>query len=216
MKRRQFCFEMTAAGAAAAGFPRFAGAQLATPVEGTHYARLGTPVAVSAPQGKIDVVEFFSYACPHCNLLEPVLESWVKRLPSDVVFRRAPVPFLANAQNFQRIYFALEAMNLVEAMQMKVFNAVHVERQYLDKPDAIGAFMLKNGVDSAKFMATFNSFGVQAKARQATQLAEAFKVESVPSVGVHGRFYASGQGGTGGPPMLAVVEHLIQRVRSNS
>ena len=207
MHRRDF----TAALLAGAALPALA---QGGPVEGTHYVRLSQPVPANAPAGKIEVVEFFWYGCPHCHAFEPALEAWVKRLPADVAFRRVPVAFREEPFGaHQRIYYALEAMGQVEAMHKKVFHAIHVERQRLDKAADIAAFMMKNGVDGAKFTEVFNSFSVQTKARQARQLSESYKIDGVPAIGIHGRFYTSGT--LAGTPerSLQVAEFLIQQVR---
>ena len=124
---------------------------------------------------------------------EPMLEAWVKKLPPDVAFRRVPVafrdePFTAH----QKIYYALEALGQVDAMQMKVFNAIHRDHNRMDKPAEIAAFMQKNGIDSAKFLYLYNSFAVQTKTRQARSLAEAYKIDGVPALGINGRYYTSG------------------------
>ena len=110
-----------------------------------------------------------------------------------MAFRRVPVAFRDEPFGaHQRIFYALEAMGQVEAMHRKVFYAIHVDRQRLDKPADIAAFVAKNGVDGAKFIEVFNSFAVQTKARQARQLAEAYKIDGVPALGIHGRFFTSG------------------------
>jgi thiol:disulfide interchange protein DsbA len=210
MLRRQFSTALLSAGALAlAGPSRAQGG----PIEGTHYIRLSQPLP--APTGgKIEVIEFFWYGCPHCNAFEPTLEPWVKRLPPDVAFRRVPVafreePFVAH----QRIYYALEAMGQVEAMHRKVFYAIHNERARLDKPAEIQAFMVKNGLDGAKFLDQYNSFSVQTKARQAKQLSEAYKIDGVPALGVQGRYYTSGTLAGSPERSLAVVDYLVQQIR---
>jgi thiol:disulfide interchange protein DsbA len=213
MKRRHFTAQVFA-GAAALGLAPLARAQQrAAFVEGTHYVRLSQPLAAPA-DGKVEVIEFFWYGCPHCNSFEPMLEAWAKKLPADVAFRRVPVafreePFAAH----QRIYYALEALGLVEQMHRKVFFAIHNERQRLDKPQDIAAFMAKNGVDSAKFLEAYNSFGVQTKQRQARQLADAYKIDGVPAIGVHGRWFTSGTLAGSLDRSLAVADHLIGLVR---
>jgi thiol:disulfide interchange protein DsbA len=209
MKRREFSAGMAMVGLLGLGGARAQGA----PVEGQQYARLNPPVPPEA-SGKIDVVEFFSYACPHCNALEPTLEAWAKGLPADVHFHRIPVPFLANHQNFQRLYFSLEAMNAVDAMQQKVFNAVHVDHQRLDKPEEMAALLSKSGLDGNKFLAMFNSFGIAAKVRQADQLSAAWKLDGVPTLGVQGRYATSPGQAQGGEQALKVVDWLVQLVRS--
>jgi thiol:disulfide interchange protein DsbA len=211
MHRREFSTALLGASALAVGLP--AAAQ-GGPVEGTHYVRLGQPLPVTAPAGKVEVVEFFWYGCPHCNAFEPMLEAWTKKLPADVWFRRVPVAFRDEPfGTHQRIYYALETMNQVEAMHRKVFYAIHNDRLRLDKPAEIAAFMTKNGIDGAKFVEIMNSFGVQTKARQAKQLAEAYKIDGVPALGVQGRFYTSGSLAGSPEQSLRVTDFLIERSR---
>jgi hypothetical protein len=102
------------------------------------------------------------------------LETWAKRLPADVVFKRVPVGFNALYENYQKIFYALEAMGQLE-LHRKVFAAIHQQRQRLDKEADIAAFMTANGVDGAKFIELYKSFGVQAKAKQAQQLADSLQ-----------------------------------------
>jgi thiol:disulfide interchange protein DsbA len=214
MKRRDFSMQLAAAGLGSlwAGTASAQGA----PVEGTHFTRLSQPAPVSAPAGKIEVVEFFSYGCPHCYALEPTLEAWAKRLPADVVFKRVPVGFNALYENYQKIFYALEAMGQVEQMHGKVFNAIHQQRQRLDKEADIAAFMTANGIDGAKFIELYKSFGVQAKAKQAQQLANSYKIDGVPAMGVQGRFVTSGSQAGSNERALAVTDVLVQNLRKPS
>ena len=213
MNRREFATRVGAAGAAIAALGTGTAARAqGAPVEGTHYVKLSQPLPV-AP-GKIEVIEFFWYGCPHCNAFEPMLDAWQKGLPADVAFRRVPVafrdePFTAH----QRIFYALDAMGLIPTMHRKVFYAIHAERQRLDKPQEIAAFMAKNGVDSAKFLENYNSFSTQTKVRQAAKLAADYKIDGVPAIGVHGKYFTSGT--LAGTPegSLKVAEYLIQRER---
>lgn len=212
MNRRDFSFQLTgvALTCAALGQPLVASAQGA-PVEGRDFVRVNPAAPVQAPAGKVEVVEFFWYGCPHCNAFEPALEAWVKKLPPNVAFRRSPVAFRENPHGLhQRIYFALEAMGKVEALHRKVFAAIHVERQRLDKPDDIADFMAKNGVDRAKFLEVFNSFSMQTKARQASQLADAYRIDGVPAIGVAGRFLTSGAMAGSPERSLLVTDWLVQ------
>lgn len=214
MNRRDFSASLlgTGFGAVALSWANAASAQGATPVEGTQFTRIEPPVALLAP-GKIEVLEFFSYACPHCNSFEPTLEPWSKKLPADVAFHRVPVAFLYNYENFMRLYYALETMGLVSTMQPKVFAAVHVEGLRLDKPADIAALMAKNGIDRAKFLDVFNSFSVATSIARAKKLMADYKLDGVPTLTVQGRYSTSpGQAG-GHEQALAVVDYLIQRVR---
>ena len=214
MKRREFSATLLGSGAglAALGWRAPARAQ-GGPVEGTHYVRLSQPVP-TGPAGKIEVIEFFWYGCPHCNAFESTLEPWVKQLPADVAFHRVPVAF--SAEPFvahQRIFYALDSLGQVAAMHRKVFYAIHNDRLRLDKPADISAFMARNGIDAAKFMEAYDSFAVQAKAKQATQQAAAYKIDGVPAIGIQGRYYTSGSLAGTNEKALAVADFLILRVR---
>jgi thiol:disulfide interchange protein DsbA len=178
--------------------------------------RLSQPLP-SATGGKIEVVEFFWYGCPHCNEFEPMLDAWARKLPADVQFRRVPVAFREEPFGaHQRIFYALEAMGQVEAMHRKVFYAIHNDRARLDKPADISAFMAKNGLDGAKFLDIYNSFSVQTKARQAKQLSESYKIDGVPALGIQGRYYTSGSLAGSNDKALAVADFLIQQTRKSA
>lgn len=215
MKRR--AFTQAAAGAAlssAALWTPVAQAQPKAPVAGTDFQVLDPRAPVEAPAGKIEVVEFFWYNCPHCNAFEPTLQAWVNKLPKDVSFRRAPVAFRDDFAPQQKLYYTLEAMGLVEKLQTKVFYAIHGEKQNLSKPEAIVEWIVKQGVDKAKFLDIYNSFSVGTKANKATQLQNAYVVEGVPALGVAGRFITDGQMAHNMERALQVVEYLIAQVRA--
>ena len=210
MKRRDFSLTL---GAALAGNVLLASGALAqgkSPQAGVDYRVLDKPAAVDAPAGKIEVVEFFGYFCPHCNHFEPTFEAWRKRVAKDVAVRRVPVAFNDAAVPQQRLFYVLEAMGLVEQLHSKVFSAIHAEKIDLSRGDAIADWVAKQGVDKAKFLAQYNSFTVNTKVTRATQLQNAYRIEGVPTVGVAGRFWAEG----GADQALQVVDFLIGRVRS--
>lgn len=186
------------------------------PVEGTHYVRLAQPATVSAPTGKIEVVEFFWYGCPHCYELEPTLEAWVKTLPADVAFRRVPVGFGATHEAHQKLFFGLEAMGKLELMHKRIFSAIHLQRQRLEKEADQVAFLNANGVDGAQFAKLTKEFFVVNKSQQAKKLSEAYKIDGVPAIGVHGRFYTAGSLAGDNKRALAVADFLIQRVRKGA
>ena len=215
MKRREFAqVTVSAAFAGAALVPSLAYAQAKAPVSGTDYQPLERPAPVEAPAGKIEIVEFFWYNCPHCNVFEPTLAAWVKKLPKDVAFRRVPVAFRDDFAPQQRLYFALEAMGLVDKLHAKVFAAIHGEKLNLNKADAIAEWIGKQGVDQVKFLEQYNSFSTANKTTRATQLQNAYKVEGVPALGVAGRFYTDGSMAGSMERALQVVEFLTAQVKA--
>lgn len=215
MQRREF--SITAATlAATAGLPITAAhAQAQRPKEGVDYLKLDKPAPTEAAAGKIEVVEFFWYSCPHCHRFEPQLEEWAKKMPKDVVLRRAPVAFRPDFEPQQRLYFVLEAMKKVEELHKKVFYAIHVERQALNTLPLIAEWVEKQGIDKAKFMEAYNSFSVATKSSKATLLQEAYKVDGVPAIGVAGKFYTSGTVAQTMERALVVAGHLVGVVRTS-
>jgi thiol:disulfide interchange protein DsbA len=218
VKRRDF-IARSAAGLCLAGGGELALAQ--DFVEGKNYRVLAQRLPPAVPAGKIEVIEFFWYGCPHCNAFEPVLSPWVKKLAADVVFRRVHVGFRPAFKPQQQLAAALEGMGLIEQMQAKVFAAIHAQNIKLDRPEQIIEFIASQGVDKAKFTEMYTSFGVQTKVRQGEQLANAYKVDGVPAIGIHGRFYtspslAAGEDkpeGEGHTLVLTLIDQLVQRIR---
>ena len=214
MNRRRFSATLLSAAAASAlvaGRPAFA---QATPVEGKDFTRIEPPQPPGVPAGKVEVLEFFSYACPHCSSFEPTIEAWEKQLPAEVALRRVPVAFLMNADNFMRAYYALETTGAVQAMQLKIFRAIHIDRKRLEKGEDIAAFVGANGGDADKFLAAFKSFSVNTSVARAKKLMADYKVDSVPTLVVQGRWMTSPSQAGSQERALAVVDQLVQRVRS--
>jgi len=216
MKRREFSLSTASVVAASAlTLP------LATPAmaqarqfkEGKDYTKLAKPLAPDAPAGKVDVIEFFWYSCPHCNAFEPTLDAWVKAAPKDLSIRRIPVAFNASFVPQQKLYFALEGMGKLDTLHAKVFRAIHVEKLKLTRDEDIFAWVAQQGVDAAKFKETYNSFTVSSLVRRASALQEGYGVEGVPSMGVAGRFYTDGTMAGSMQTVLQVVEYLADVAR---
>ena len=214
MKRREFSLAASAAAAGALSLGASSSwAQGAAPKEGKDYIKLGKPASVSAPAGKVEVVEFFWYSCPHCNAFEPQFEAWAKSQPADVVVRRVPVAFNASFVPQQKLYYALEGMNLLPQLHAKVFRTIHVDRNLLKTDDAILDWVGKQGVDLAKFKEVYNSFTVANQARKAAQLQNEYDVEGVPAMGVAGRYYTDGTKAGNMDNVLRVVNALVASSR---
>ena len=214
MKRREFNLQLGRMGlglGVGTGLYGTAAAQGGL-IEGTHYTRMNEPVAV-AGGGKIEVIEFFGYWCPHCAAFEPSLEAWVRKLPDYVNFRRIPVAFSAPQESYQKLYFAIEALGQVTALQGKVFTAMHGERKRLDKDAEITALAAANGVDGAKLIEAMKSFSVATKINQARNLAQSYQVDSVPMLAVAGRYKTSVSMTGTNERALAVVDMLVQQSR---
>ena len=149
-------------------------------------ARTGPALPPNDP-ARIDVVEFFWYGCPHCYVFEPVIEHWAKQAAADVNFRRDACAVPRQHETHQRM-FALEALGLEPRPRPGIFSAIHRQGQMLDSLESQSRFLATAGVDSAKYKAAWQSWAWPRAACRPTQLAEAYDIDGVPSLGVAGRF----------------------------
>lgn len=206
---REF-LKLSVASAVVAAVSPAALAQRKTPTAGAEYKLITPPQSVDTA-GKIEVLEFFWYACPHCAAIEPLLKDWVKQLPNDIVFRKAHVPF--NEIKHQQLFYTLEAMGKADEYGDKIFGAIHSDRNRLDSFDKISELLSKAGIDAKVFKDTWESFSVQTRMRKATSSAATYKVESVPSVVVNGTYLTSPSSAGGNQALLQVLDHLIAQER---
>jgi thiol:disulfide interchange protein DsbA len=186
--------------------------------EGTDFRAL-VPPQPTGQRNKIEVVEFFSYACPHCARFYPLLNAWVAKLPPDVVFRRVPVGFGRDAWvNLQRAYYALESTGDLARLDGPLFHAIHEERKPLFDESSIAEWVGSNGANADKFAAAYTSLGVNTQTFQADKMAEDFQIAGIPSLAVDGRYVAlvpaSQDEAQGLNNLLANTDQLIVRVRS--
>ena len=214
MERRYFLTLASSVAAGLSGVGALARAQAGNPRAGLDFRTLDRLAPVDAPAGKTEVIEFFWYGCPHCNAFEPVLAQWVKTLPADVMFKRVPIAFRSSFVPQQQLFYALEAMGLVDKLHTHVFAAIHRDRLKLASAEDISAWVIKQGVDATAFAGQFNSCSVVAKARRASQLMDAYQVEGVPALGVAGRFYTDGEFTRNMDRALQVTAFLINEVRA--
>jgi len=189
------------------------GAGAAELKEGIDFRVINPPLA--ADKNRIEITEFFWYGCPHCFDFEPVLATWVKKLPADVSFRRVPTIFPNNKWlPGTRLYYTLEAMNQLEKLHSEVFIAIHVERLRLEDEKILFEWVAKKGLDAKQFSETWASFGVQSRVQQARELTQAAGLTGVPAVMVQGRYLALTPGDY--DQLLANIDQLIARVRAEA
>lgn len=181
--------------------------------EGRDFRLINSPLATD--KAKIEVTEFFWYGCPHCFDFEPILAPWAKKLPDDVVFRRVPAVLPNNRwAPHARLYYTLEAMNLVDRLHRDVFNGIHLDRQRLDDEKILFEWMAKKGVEAKIFSETWASFGVQSRVQQARELFLSVGLTGVPSMVVQGKYLVLPPGTY--DDLLEIIEQLIDRARTEA
>ena len=182
--------------------------------EGFDYRILPVAQPVES-KGKVEVIEFFWYGCPHCYDFEPELSAWIKRQPKDVTFRRVPVAFRDDFMPHSQLFYALEAMGKGEAMNEKVMYAMHKENKRLMTENEIADWVASQGIDRNTFLATYRSFAVVAKARAARQMADAYRIDGVPTIVMQGRYVTSPSIAGTKAKAISVMDYLEQKIRKD-
>jgi protein dithiol oxidoreductase (disulfide-forming) len=183
----------------------------AEPVEGRDYRRIQS---ASPPEnaGKIEVVEFFSYACPHCAQFNPQITQWAEKLPSGVVFKRVPVLFnRAPWANLAKLYYALEVMGELPALDQAVFTAMHKDGENLADPRALNEWLVKKNVNIQKFNEAYNAFGIGARVKRGDQMSRDYAVDGVPAIAVNGMYMINSE--LPHDQQLHIAEALIAKLR---
>jgi len=181
-------------------------------VEGRQYSRIN-PVPVETGK-KIEVIEFFSYGCPHCAEFEPFLMDWVKAQPADVSFRRVPVMFQPRWVELAKVYFTLETMGEESRLTPEVFSALHGKGMALWDPAKFYDWAATKGLDRKKVEDIYNSFSMSGRVNRAKQLAQSYGVQEVPIIIIDGKFLTSpARAGTHAATPLVMTE-LVAKARA--
>lgn len=155
--------------------------------EGRDYVRVPTPTPTATP-GKAEVIEMFSYTCPHCHDLEPVMADWLKRKPDNVEFVRIAVAFGSSWEPTARAYYAAEALGVLDRVHQPLFDAIHRDKRKLNTETELVAFFAERGVDPDAFRKAYQSFQTETQLRRGNQLAQRYGVRGVPAVIVNGQY----------------------------
>jgi len=215
--RATHCFSLvTAVTLSLLGAPTAWGEQ---PVEGKDYKPI-VPALTPESNGKVEVIEFFSYACPHCAEFEPDLENWVKRKPKDVEYRMVPMVFRQEWKAPAKLYFTLEAMGLVDKYHSKVYDAIHKEKKDLFSDAGVKDWAKSVAIDPAKFVEVYDSFGVEAKLQRVATIGRQYGVQFTPALAVGGKFLTgpsmatNAQGGLDYARFFGVLDQLVNTART--
>ena len=167
------------------------------------------PAQPTESGGKVEVIEFFWYGCPHCYTLEPAVVSWAKKMPADVVFKRVPALPSDSWGEGARMFYTLEAMGKLEEMHQKVFDAIHKHNVNMNNKKIRDEWLQKNGIDPAKYAEVEKSFTVATKVSRAKQMTYAYRVESVPRVVVNGKYVVTAEQAGSIDRVFQIVDQLV-------
>ena len=176
------------------------------------YETLSSPAPTDSAEGKVEVIEFFWYGCPHCNQFAPVIHDWEKNdMPDNVEFKLVAPALNGPWRIHSRAYYAAEALGVIEKFHMPMFDAIHKDGKKLDDIDSIAQFAGSLGINAEEFKDAMKSFAVETKMRRAMQLARAYRIGGVPSIGVAGKYKTNATLAQGHPNVIKVINELVAK-----
>ncbi len=180
-------------------------------VEGIEYEVMEIPQP--APEdGTIEVIEFFSYACPHCYRFEPFVDKWLESKPDNVKFRQVPAVFNENWEAFAALYYAAEVLGVQDKMHPIIFDSLHGDGKKIKSVDELKEVFVANGISAEELEKALNSFTVASRTRQAKSMTKSYAISSVPNIVVQGKYRTNGTLAQGHQNVFKVVDYLSTEV----
>jgi len=167
------------------------------------------PAQPTTTDNKVEVVEMFWYGCPHCNNLEPYVNRWLKKMPSNAQFVRIPAIFQPSWEMHARAYYTAEILGVLDKTHSAMFEAIHQQHQHLSSDADFQKFFEQHGVSANDFNRVFHSFAVEAKIRRAKDMTQRYGIHGVPSLIVNGKYRTSAQLAGGNAEIFKVVNYLV-------
>ena len=177
---------------------------------GKDYKVLDKPVPTSTGD-KIEVVEAFSYACPHCFSLEPTTAEWLKTKPENAEFVRIPAVWRPDWEVLARAYYAAVQLEVLDKVDKPLFEALHIEKKPLTTPEQIADLVAAHGVDKTAFLNAYNSFGVETRVQRGKQLIQRYAILGVPAFIVNGKYFVDLSSAGSAPRLFEVINYLVAK-----
>jgi thiol:disulfide interchange protein DsbA len=182
--------------------------------EGVNYTRLVPAQPTAVPAGQVEVLEFFWYACPHCNGIDPMVEAWKKSKPAYVSFSRVPVMWNEGHRSLARLFYTLESLGKLDQLHGEIFKEIHVNGNPLVSADDAEsermqiAFVKRFGVAEDAFRTAYQSFAVETDLQKADQLVQRYRVDGVPTFVVNGKYVVDVRTAGGPENLLSLISDL--------
>ncbi len=193
-------------------------------VAGKNYVPLSPAQQTDSPPGKVEVIEVFWYACPHCYALDPLIESWRKTKPDYIDFKRVPVTWQEIHRAHARLFYTLAALGKEDALHKGIFELMHTDAghqgNYLfmqgngqETFSVMQQYAKSNGIAPDEFAGAWNSFTVQSNMSRADDIVRRYRIDGVPSILINGK-YMTDEGMAGGPAnVINIINDLAASER---
>ena len=178
---------------------------------GQHYDENGKQMPRNDNSEIVQVIELFSYSCPHCFRLDAQVTEWKETLPDNAEFQLVPAIFRDSWLQLARVFYAAEQTGDLEMLHPKLFHAIHVEKRRLTTEDELLDFVEEQGIDRESFAKQMDSFAVQTKVKKALVMSQTSGITGVPSMIVDGKYRTDAPQAGSLEDMLNVVDHLVAK-----
>jgi protein dithiol oxidoreductase (disulfide-forming) len=177
------------------------------------YAPVNPQQPTQVPAGKIEVLEFFWYGCPHCYSMEPFVEKWLQTKPADVEFIRVPGVLNKVWMEHARAYYTAQKLGVLEQVHRPLFDALHKERRKIFTQDELRDFFADKGVKTGDFDRVYNSHDTEIRVKQAYVMAQNYRLTGVPAFIVNGKYATSGQLAGTYENIITTINKLVEMER---
>jgi thiol:disulfide interchange protein DsbA len=191
---------------------------------GVNYDPVVPAQPTSVGTGKVEVMEVFWLACPHCYALEPRIRSWLKTKPAYVEFVRVPVIWQDVHRAHARLFYTLEALGRDDLVE-KAFETIHQDLENRVAP-LVGQsdeetyrlqqqFAAQNGVSADDFSKAYNSFSVGSNLQRAEEITQRYHVQGVPFFVVNGKYSTEVAQAGSEPKLIELISDLAASEHSH-
>lgn len=181
-------------------------------LEGRDYVVLDKPVPTANPE-KIEVVEVFSYLCPHCFHFDPVISAWAKQQKPDVAMVYVHASWSPVMESYQRGFYTIEALKIKDKVHTAVFNAIHKDQKEFKDAQAWADFLSAYGVKKETVLSTFTSAAMDKQIARSNEQFRKYQITATPEMVVEGKYRVSTRSTGSHEDMLKVVQFLVNKTR---
>ena len=179
-------------------------------VAGKSYLPIDPPQP-TASGDKIEVLEVFSYACPHCAHFQPYADKLKASLPKDAQFALMPADFEEGWSLYSRAFYTAKALGLVAQTHQALFDALHRDHRPLQSLDQLADFYAEHGADKNAFLSTAQSFVIEGDLANAHRMEIAYGIDSTPTLIINGKYriVANSEQNIGFDQMVEIAQYLV-------
>ncbi len=178
-------------------------------IEGRDYTLVEKPRRIRGE--RIELIEFFSYACVHCYRLEPILKDWIPNQKDEIEFVQIPAVMSNYWSILGKHFYTLKRLEKLDSHHIDIFNAIHSSGRIFDSEEKLFDFIKTTNIEFGSYEELYRSIEVKSDIQRASQMAKRLKISAVPTFVVQGKYIVKTGRDIGLRRAKQVVEFLIDK-----